>query len=607
MTMLRRLAGRLRGNSAELPDIMAGPVEVRPGNGRTGVQIKVDRVHRIGPAIVVAGWTGGDLDPGLRVDGHMVAATCYRTSREDVATYLGVADGRGLGFVLLAESSGKSVELDVGTDGGATGARFPLRIAPGRPGRDARVQLAPAIERLQAQGINLDPSAHDDGDFDPGTGFAAGRIDDARSSPESPLAVASGWIACPRGTEAWIETSAGRRFPIAGAHRVDRADVRAALSAALSGYGDRAGFLVLLPEVGPGERLRLMVERSGQRQELGATSCASWGTDPVAAARWLFAFPTPIGELAGRIPEIDQPLLEGLIQARQRAWADLPVRSENVGDLPDAPRASVIVPLYGRFDFVEHQLAEFARDPWLRANAEIIYVVDDRDLAERMAAQAWTLQRLYRVPFRWVWGGVNRGFAGANNLGAEHARGRQLVFLNSDAIPIRPGWLEQMLDALDEDPRIGAVGTRLLFGDGSLQHAGMAFRRRHDLGIWTNHHPRMGLDPTLDPQSGPTEVHCVTGACMAMSRDAFERVGGWDTGYLIGDFEDSDLCLTLRDAGLRVLYLPQVELTHLERQSFKLLGEGDFRTRVVVWNAVRHQRRWGSTIEALAALEEAQA
>ena len=102
----------------------------------------------------------------------------------------------------------------------------------------------------------------------------------------------------------------------------------------------------------------------------------------------------------------------------------------------------------------------------------------------------------------------------------------------------------------------------------------------------------MGLDPSLDQRPGVTNVPAVTGACMALRRSDYDQVGGWDTGFLIGDFEDSDLCLKLRQAGLSSAYLPSVELTHLERQSFRLLGEGDYRTKVVIYNALRHQQRW---------------
>jgi GT2 family glycosyltransferase len=147
-------------------------------------------------------------------------------------------------------------------------------------------------------------------------------------------------------------------------------------------------------------------------------------------------------------------------------------------------------------------------------------------------------------------------------------------------------------------PNIGAVGPRLVFGNGSIQHAGMDFQQRDELGIWVNHHPNMGLDPSLDPHTKLTLVPAVTGACLTLRRSDFDRVGGWDTGYLIGDFEDSDLCLKLRAQGQHVAYLPTVQLTHLERQSFKLLGDDEFRTRVVVYNAVRHQNRWRALIES---------
>src|SRR3546814_4124807 len=99
-------------------------------------------------------------------------------------------------------------------------------------------------------------------------------------------------------------------------------------------------------------------------------------------------------------------------------WADLPTRRRFLGEPLANPKISVIVPLYGRTDFVEHQLIEFAADPWFKENAELIYVVDDPEIAERFLQEAEALYRIYRVSMSWVWGSVTRGLSGANNLGA---------------------------------------------------------------------------------------------------------------------------------------------------------------------------------------------
>jgi GT2 family glycosyltransferase len=332
---------------------------------------------------------------------------------------------------------------------------------------------------------------------------------------------------------------------------------------------------------------------------LGSTQASALPSDPVVAARWLFGLHTPRHLLAQRMANIDLPLLEPLIALQRRGQQQQPVAVHQLGQPVAQPQVSVIVPLYGRLDFVEHQLIEFARDSWISAHAEIVYVLDDPELVEPFAQQAPAWHRLYRLPFKWVWGSTNRGFSGANNLGAAHSRAPLLVFLNSDAFPQQPGWLQALIAELHSDPRFGAVAPRLVFGDGSIQHAGMEFVRRDEWGIWTNHHPRMGLAPALDPHIETTALPAITGACLVIERDTLDAAGAWDTGYLIGDFEDSDLCLKLRGNGLRVAYVPGVQLTHLERQSFKLLGQDDFRQKVVIYNAVRHQSRWASALKEI--------
>src|SRR5690606_7468230 len=95
-----------------------------------------------------------------------------------------------------------------------------------------------------------------------------------------------------------------------------------------------------------------------------------------------------------------------------------------------------------------------------------------------------------------------------------------------------------------------------------------------------------------------TIVSAVTGACLMLRRTDLDGIGGWDTRYGVGAFEDSDQGLKLRQRGHRNAYLPTVQLTHLERQSFKLLGQDDFRARVATYNAVLHELRWEHLIQS---------
>ncbi|MEE1617831.1 glycosyltransferase family 2 protein [Brachybacterium sp. J153] len=332
--------------------------------------------------------------------------------------------------------------------------------------------------------------------------------------------------------------------------------------------------------------------------DLGEIVVGNLPDDHIESAQILFGLAPPVPQKFARFAtEVAAKALGGILANRAERWADFDVAVREYGEPVEGACVSVIVPLYGRIDFVEHQLLEFSRDPFFRANVDLIYVLDDPRLVDRFFEQAPLLYEIYSVPFRAVWGNANRGFSGANNLGASIAKAEKLLFLNSDVFPQHSGWLESLLAVL-EDERVGAVAPRLVFADGSIQHAGMSFRRRGDLEIWVNHHPNMGLDPELDPSGQAlTAMPALTGACLAMRGRDFHAVGGWDTGYLVGDFEDSDLCLKLRSMGKLVMYQPRVQLTHLERQSFALLGESDFRFRVVIFNASRHQSRWQSLLE----------
>ena len=322
-------------------------------------------------------------------------------------------------------------------------------------------------------------------------------------------------------------------------------------------------------------------------------------SDPKKMAELLFSVDSPMADLQERITKVDLPIIQEMIKNKQQALKSMTETVYQFGEVHN-PEVSVVIPLYGRIDFIEGQFVEFYKDEFIKNKCQLIYVVDDPSVVEPLKTLSENLFQLYQIPFMVVWGGANRGFSGANNLGAKHANAEHLLFMNSDVFPHKPGWLEQLKSALLENENLGVIAPRLLFADGSIQHAGMEFMFRADLSVWINHHPNTGLGPELDPNKVLTIFPAVTGACMLISRLDFDEIGGWDTGYLIGDFEDSDFCLKLRESGKDCGYLPQVELTHLERQSFHLTGTRDFRTKVWMYNAIRHQNRWSSLIDSAA-------
>jgi GT2 family glycosyltransferase len=212
--------------------------------------------------------------------------------------------------------------------------------------------------------------------------------------------------------------------------------------------------------------------------------------------------------------------------------------------------------------------------------------------------QAWLLHEANQIPFRILTTGENRGFAGANNLGVSVSRASHLLFMNSDVVPVEAGWLGKMLAAIERRPKIGIVGARLFYPNGSIQHDGMTFQWEPSWQAYLNKHPRAGMEAPMTAPGRKNHV-ALTAACMLMRRDTFDAVGGFDEGFLIGDFEDSDLCLKVRERDLELVCLSDINLVHLERQSFTGIGANGFRERVARYNAWRHQRRWADTIKTL--------
>ncbi len=259
-----------------------------------------------------------------------------------------------------------------------------------------------------------------------------------------------------------------------------------------------------------------------------------------------------------------------------------------------SPMLSVIVPLYGRIDLIEHQMAQFALDPaW--AGCDLVYLLDSPEHWQRVAWRTEWLARLYNLSLRIVRCNRSGGYAAVNNLGARLARSDLLLFLNSDVLPVAPGWIERMVASYRRRPDLGALGPKLLFEDHSIQHAGVGYTSTSDGLGWDTLPYYKGLHRNFPDANQPRTVPAVTGACLMVDRNLFLQVGGFDQGYIQGDYEDMDLCLRLLRLGRQNWFDPEIELYHLEGVSYPLPQ----RLRHATYNRWLHSLKWSAAIDSL--------
>jgi len=224
----------------------------------------------------------------------------------------------------------------------------------------------------------------------------------------------------------------------------------------------------------------------------------------------------------------------------------LPVFPEVSG----SPRASIVVPVYNQLDATLRCLHALSRSGDL-CSFEVI-VVDDAssDDSARVLPGIKGLRYSRNV--------ANVGFVDTCNAGAALARGDYLVFLNNDT-EVQPGWLDALLSTFADFPGTGLAGSMLVYPDGRLQEAGgLVFAD----GSAFNY-GRFG-DPAHPAFGFVRETGYCSGAALAIPRELFAALGGFDTLFRPGYYEDTDLAMRVRAQGLGVRYQPASVVVHHE-------------------------------------------
>ncbi len=255
-------------------------------------------------------------------------------------------------------------------------------------------------------------------------------------------------------------------------------------------------------------------------------------------------------------------LAEALDRREIRASAEWPTWAQrarigvyHVRFTPEAMgKISILIPTRDRLDLLRSCIASIEErtdyDDW-----EILILDNDSREAETLAYFERTPHRVIRVH-----GEFN--FSRIANVGVEASHGEFVLLLNNDTIVVSTDWLTEMVGSC-RIPGVGAVGAKLLYADGRIQHAGVT------LGIHgLTAHAFEGRPDGFSPiEVGfyahvPRNVTAVTAACLLTRRTTFQDLGGFDEQALAVAWNDTDFCLRLRSSGLRIVMNPLAELIH---------------------------------------------
>jgi len=225
--------------------------------------------------------------------------------------------------------------------------------------------------------------------------------------------------------------------------------------------------------------------------------------------------------------------------------------------LDRTPKVSIIICTKHNRNVLEPCLRSITRSTY--PNKEVIVIDNGGRTSEH---EQWYEAIRGDLDLRVLWWQAPFGWTAVNSLGAREATGDVLLFLNDDTEVVQPDWLEEMVGWINY-PGIGAVGAQLLWRDGRIQHGGDVIGMNGFAD-----HLFTGAGPADWTLFGSTRwyrnVSAVTGACLMIRRDLFEKIGGLDESFVLCG-SDVELCLRVRRTGKRIVCTPFAGVLHHER------------------------------------------
>lgn len=226
----------------------------------------------------------------------------------------------------------------------------------------------------------------------------------------------------------------------------------------------------------------------------------------------------------------------------------------------EKPLVSIIIPSKDHIDLLG-TLLDSVFEKTTYPNYEIVIVENNSDDEETFAFYEQLQAEHSNVRVVMYEGPFN--FSAVCNFGAKSAQGDYLLFLNNDMKVITPDWLELLLGPLQRED-VGAVGAQLLFPDDTVQHAGVILLESGPTHVLYRVPVRYSAYFGFNLKK--RDVLAVTGACIMISRKAFDDIEGFDESFVV-EYNDVDFCLRLRERGLSVVIEPRAQLYHYESVS----------------------------------------